>query len=266
MWTDKENTAYEKNLAEGKILANKTGHRWAKSLKKKMKPDAEEERPYLKGIDHLYVNLVLEPLIASTDFGYEELGYGLKKIIDLYIGRKCAKIIPLLLEVAKRLHEKGCTSKKTAHEGGGADHWYWVEEYGGGENLYYGKRISMRWDTQTYSYYITLSLNICEEWKLYVAEYKYGATPGTAKESWQKEPGYVLEYTSFGKQILKEPQYQIDDCEVENAWLYLEKINRWMAIINTVCTSLNFDLYGLAFNPDKAAARKREKRNIKQKV
>lgn len=251
MWTPEESAIYRANQQEGKLAAEALGREMAQLLHDKKRPITKESNPHLKGIDSLYQPLVIEPLLAETDYGYENLGSVFKNTIDLYVGRKCAKIIPLLLAVAENLHKHDAKSVSSAFEGGGADHWYWVTTYtpwsGVAGSVPHG-RINMQWNTQSRSYHVDMTMNASEQWKLYVVERKINKPRKSAKQSWMKEPGYVLEYLSKGKDILTEPHYLIDDKSVDNAWLNIKRINRWMDLINTVCTSLDVRLYNPPFH------------------
>lgn len=227
MMTKRQAAAYQKKMDKGTLKAVATGEKLAKqvsSLIGKGKP-----------VDSIFTPLMLEPIISSLDHAYDELGQSnFEWVIDLYIGRKVAKIIPLLHKLADKLNEQGNKGKENKAEGGGPDHYLWLE-------LYSKDYISMRWDTQSLNYYIDLRKKY-NSWVLYVAEYKWNEERQKAEHSWGKEPGYVLEYETFVP-FGELPRNQIDDHAVENAWINLQKISRFLTLVNPFCTAMDIEIY-----------------------
>lgn len=217
------NEQYSMLLEQSKKEAIKLGEELANVVKERVNDvSMNDEFIENKHINTIFIPLVLEPIISALDYGYEQIGQcNFKWVIDRYLSVKIRKVIPLLIEVARKL-DKGKYNKDNKADGGGPDYRMWNEKYS-------KSSIDMRWDTQSLSYYIELSnqYNIENEWTLEVSEYELGKKRKEAKASWEREPGYVLKYKR----------------EVEYAWLNLEKINRFLDLVNPSCTVLGIDLY-----------------------
>ena len=236
MWTQEQTDAYNKSLTTGRKDAVKLGKEIGDLIKSKMREDRGKScAPDAPGINSIFLPLILEPIMAALDDGYEVIGQcNFKWMVDLYIGRKCRKIVPLLLEIAKRL-KAGKHDEHNKAEGHWSDGNIWY-------NVVSATYISLQFDTQSRQYSVTMEdRHSSGGWKLYVTEYKRDKKPKKAKESWQKEPGYVLEY-EYESDIIMSVR-EIEQNKVENAWLNLTKINRFLEMINPLCTSLDINLY-----------------------
>jgi hypothetical protein len=242
MWTPEQTQEYNRRMDASHKAAKKLGVRLAKLFRRKVKKASRESNWQEPGIDSIYIPLFLTPAIEALDDAYDTLGgVNFEWVINLYVGRKVNRIVPLLVAIAEKLKAGGHDAGNKA-DGGGADGRVWCD-------LNTPKDIALRIDTQSRSYYVNLWDQYGSgSWRLEVIERKRDQPRKKPKESWRRERGLVLKYQCPIPGVSEQPK------ECEHAWLNLARVARFLNLINPTCTALGINLYKPPFDTAQPAA------------
>lgn len=225
----KQASQYEQSMDESQRQACRLGKRWSKSLRKQVKRVTNTSDPQDPGIDPIFVPQVLEPLFSVLDYDYTEVGgSNFRWVIDLYIGRKIESVIPLLVEVGKRLKEGGFTVDNKFY--GGGDNRWWVVGYH--KNPDEIDCFQIRIDSQSMSCEISLSRSYLNEyWTIEVHEWKRSKRRPKPTNEWN-DPTLVFKY--------RKSRFSNDGCR--DSWAHLLKFTSFFSWINPLCTSLGIKM------------------------